>query len=66
MQKQQEMKKENYELQSKLNKLKVDHDNALEQIKLKDNKIQQLSKEIKSLVSFVFVNLKRDFNYAYL
>lgn len=53
IQKQQEMKKENHELQSRLNKLKTDYDNALEQIKQKDDKIQQISKEVQVLVSFL-------------
>lgn len=46
------MKKENVELQGKLNKLKMDYENANEQIKVKDEKIQQMSKEIQNLVSF--------------
>lgn len=50
-QKQQEIKKENFELQSRINKLKMDYDNAIEQVKQKDDKIQQLSKEIQLLVS---------------
>lgn len=45
------MKKENFELQSRINKLKIDYDNAIEQVKQKDDKIQQLSKEIQLLVS---------------
>lgn len=54
IQKQQEMKKENFELQSRLNKLKLDYENALEQIKQKDSKIQQITKEVQTLVSFFF------------
>lgn len=45
------MKKETFELQSKLNKLKLDYDNALNEIKLKEDKIQHLSKEVQTLVS---------------
>lgn len=47
------MKKENYELQSRINKLKIDYDNAMEQVKQKDDKIQQLSKEIQLLASIL-------------
>lgn len=46
------MKKENVELHGKLNKLKLDYENAHEQIKVKDEKIQHMSKEIHNLVSF--------------
>lgn len=54
LQKQQEMKRENVELLGKLNKLKLDYENANEQIKIKDEKIQQMSKEIQNLVTFHF------------
>lgn len=49
------MKKENFELQSRLNKLKLDYENALEQIKQKDCKIQQITKEVQTLVSCFFL-----------